>query len=127
MFKDVGIKPNMSTSYHPQSDGQTERLNRCLEHYLRSMVSHRPHRWVHWLPLVEWWYNSTYNSSIKRTPFEAFYGILPRQLCLTSDTRSAIGTVEEFQIQREAMNHLLKEAIRSAQNKYKQYADKRRQ
>lgn len=123
----MGTKLNMRTSYHPQSDGQTKRLNRCLKHYLRSMVSQRPHKWVKWLPLAEWWYNSTYNSCIKRTPFEALYGVQPRLLCLTSDSRSVVGTVEEFQIQREAMNHLLKEAIRSAQNKYKQFADKKRQ
>lgn len=81
LFKAVGTKLNMSTSYHPQSDGQTERLNRCVEHYLRSMVSQRPHKWVQWLPLAEWWYNSTYNGSIKK---------LPLKLCMGSNQDSFV-------------------------------------
>lgn len=127
LFSLIGTKLHLSTSYHPQTDGQTERLNRCLEQYLRSMTSQRPKQWVKWLPLAEWWYNTTYNSAIKRTPFEALYGIQPRTLCLPSSHRSNMDTVESFQVNREAMDHLLKEAIQIAQNKYKHYADKKRQ
>lgn len=96
LFKAVGTKLNMSTSYHPQSDGQTERLNRCLEHFLRAMASQRPHKWANWLALAEWWYNSTYKSAIKMTPFEALYGVKPRQMCLDAASRSSIASVEEF-------------------------------
>lgn len=122
----MGTKLSLSTAYHPESDGQTERLNRCLEHYLRFMVSQRPTRWAQWLPLAEWWYNSSYNSTIKMIPFEALYGVKPRQLCLSINNRSAVGSVEDFQIQREAMNQVPKEAIQSAQHKYKQFVDKKR-
>lgn len=122
----MGTKLHMSTSYHPQTDGQTERLNRCLEQYLRAMVSQRPKMWAKWLALAEWWYNLTYNSAIKMSPYEALYGTQPRQICLPSSHRSAVGTVEDFQIKREAMDHVLKDAIQAAQNKYKQYADKKR-
>lgn len=119
----------MSTAYHPQSDGQTERLNRlnrCLEQILRSMAGQRPHKWASWLALAEWWYNSTYNSAIKMAPFEALYGMKPRQLCFNTETGSPVAPIEEFQVQREAMNHLLKETLLVSQSKYKQFADKRR-
>lgn len=126
LFNSAGTKLHMSTSYHPQSDGQTERLNRCLEQYLRAMVSQRPKTWAKWLPLAEWWYNSTFNSSIKMSPFEALYGIKPRQICQPSFCRSSVAVVEDFQVKREALNHILQDAIKSAQHKYKYYADKKR-
>lgn len=122
----MGTQLHMSTSYHPQTDGQTERLNRCLEQYLRAMVSYRPKHWLKWLPLAEWWYNSTYNSAIKRSPYEALYGIQPRQMNMNAVQRLRVQTVEEFQVNREVMNQLLQQAIHSAQHKYKVYADQKR-
>lgn len=126
LFQLAGTKLQLSTSYHPQTDGQTERLNRCVEQYIRGMVSHRPKQWCHWLSLAEWWYNTTYNSAIKMSPFEALYGIQPRQLCIPASHRTSVDTVQDFQLRREAMNILLQEAIKSAQNRYKQYADAKR-
>lgn len=126
LFGFVGTKLHMSTSYHPQSDGQTERLNCCLEQYLRAMASQRPKAWAKWLPLAEWWYNSTYNSAIKMSPFEAIYGMKPRLIFQPEGNKTAVATVEDFQVQREAMNHILQDAIQTAQTKYKHYADKKR-
>lgn len=126
LFNLMGTQLHMSTSYHPQTNGQTERLNRCLEQYLRAMVSQRPKHWVNWLPLAEWWYNSSYNNAILRSPYEALYGIKPCQICVPASHRSSIDTVEDFQVKREVMNHLLKEAITTAQNKYTHYANKKR-
>lgn len=48
------IQLNLSTSYHPHTDGQSERLNQCVEQYLRCMVGQNPKQWVKWLYLVEW-------------------------------------------------------------------------
>lgn len=52
LFKQLGVKLNITTSYHPQTDSQTERLNMCLECYLRCMTSEHPRRWFTWLPLA---------------------------------------------------------------------------
>lgn len=57
LFKTLGTTLYFSTSYHPQTDGQTKRLNACLETYLRCVMGHKPKMWRQWLPLAEWWFN----------------------------------------------------------------------
>ena len=80
IFSALQVKLNFSTAYHPESDGQTERVNQCLEQYLRTMAFKEPHKWANWLPTAEWWYNSSYHTSLKCTPFEALYGYPPPQI-----------------------------------------------
>jgi len=70
----------MSSSYHPQTDGQTEHLNQCLETFLRCLVSSCPRKWKDYLPLTEFWYNTTMHSALGRSPFEVLYGHPPRML-----------------------------------------------
>ena len=70
----------MSTAYHPQTDGQTEVVNRSLEQYLRAFAADKPSQWVNWLPLAEYWFNTNYHTSTKTTPFEALYGYPPPRL-----------------------------------------------
>ena len=74
LFRCLGTKLHMSTAYHPQSDGQSEVVNRCLETYLRCMVSDKPKDWVKWLPFAEWWYNTIFHSATNITPYEIVYG-----------------------------------------------------
>jgi transposase InsO family protein len=77
LFSILGIKANMSTAYHPQTDGQTERVNRDLNQYLRLFVSYRQDDWARWLSLAEIVYNNHAHSSIGMTPFFANYGKHP--------------------------------------------------
>ena len=77
IFKAMKVKLRLSTAYHPQSDGQTERVNQCLENYLRCMAFQEPKKWCSWMPLAEWWYNTTYHTVTKFTPFQALYGYPP--------------------------------------------------
>lgn len=80
LFKTLKVQLHLSTAYHPQTDGQTERVNQCLENYLRCMCFHGPARWHHWLSLAEWWYNTSYHISLNMTPFQALYGFSPPQV-----------------------------------------------
>lgn len=75
----------MSSAYHPQTDGQTERVNQCLETFLRCFVHACPRKWKDWLPLSEFWYNSSFHSALGFSPFEVLYGHRPRHFGI-SDT-----------------------------------------
>jgi hypothetical protein len=68
----------MSTAYHPQTDGQTERMNAVMQQYLWVFVNHQQDDWVQWLPLAEFAANNGVSESIKCTPFFAVQGVDPQ-------------------------------------------------
>ena len=70
----MGARLDLSTTYHPQTDGQTERVNQILEDMLRACVLDLGGSWEEHLPLVEFAYNNSYHSGIGMAPFEALYG-----------------------------------------------------
>lgn len=74
IFRLCGIVLTLSMSYHPQTDGQTEIVNKWLEGYLRNYVLEQHKAWVRWLHMGEYCYNSTYHMSFKMSPFMALYG-----------------------------------------------------
>jgi hypothetical protein len=77
LFQIMGIKSNLSTAYHPQTDGQTERVNGILEQYLRIFSAHRQNDWADHLPLAEFAYNNAEHASTGMSPFFANYGFHP--------------------------------------------------
>ena len=90
------IKRRLSTAFHPQTDGQTERQNSTMEAYLRSYCRFEQDDWVQWLPTAEFAYNNTRHSSTKLTPFEANMGYHPRMSYKDNqDPRSKSKTAEE--------------------------------
>jgi len=84
----------MSSSYHPQIDGQIERLNQCLEAFLRCTINSCPKQWAKWLPLAEYWYNTSYHSALQLTPFEVLYGHPPRHFGISNLHASAVPELE---------------------------------
>ena len=72
-----GIQPRMSTAFHPQTDGQTERLNQTIEAYLRAFVGKEQDDWVRLLPMVEFAYNNSVMTGNGKSPFYANYGFHP--------------------------------------------------
>ena len=73
----VGIKANPSTAYHPQTDGQTERMNQEVEQYLRLFINFQQDNWADWLPCAEFAYNNKANTSTGYSPFFVNYGRHP--------------------------------------------------
>ena len=74
MFKGLNTTLNFSTSFHPQTDGQIERVNQLLEDLLRMYVKDQLGKWEDYLPLVEFAYNNNYQTSAIFSPFEILYG-----------------------------------------------------
>jgi hypothetical protein len=75
--KTMGIKSRMSTAFHPQTDGETERVNQELEVYLRMFCATEPDQWSRYLPMAEFAHNSKTHDSIKQTPFNVILGSNP--------------------------------------------------
>jgi hypothetical protein len=73
MFKLQGTQLNMSIAYHPHSNSQTKMVRQYLQTHLRCFSSDKQHQWVQWLPLFEWWYNTSYHTNTKMTPYEAMF------------------------------------------------------
>jgi hypothetical protein len=126
LFSALKVDLHFSTAYHPESDGQTERVNQCLEQYLRSMAFSEPLKWAEWLPAAEWWYNTSYHSSIKTTPFEALYGYPPPQLHHISVPCDTHPDAEVTLQQKESMLKVLQTNLLKAQSRMKKYADMKR-
>jgi hypothetical protein len=126
LFKMQGTTLKMSSSYHPETDGQTEVINRCLESYLRCFAAEQPKTWSHWVPWAEYWYNTTYHISIGKSPFEVVYGRQPPKLLrfLSNETNVAAVALE-LQDRDEALNQL-KLHLLKAQQQMQAYANKKR-
>ncbi|XP_026417003.1 uncharacterized protein LOC113312466 [Papaver somniferum] len=109
-----------------QTDGQTERVNYCLEIYLRCMCSHQQKKWHLWLPLDEWWYNTNYHTRLKMSPFQPLYGYLPPHLAFPSSATTSVAAVDDYMKQRAVVIDLLKETLHKSQERMKFFADKTR-
>jgi hypothetical protein len=126
LHKSLGTKLLHSSAYHPQTSGQTERVNQILEDMLRGCVLEFPQKWDDCLPLAEFSYNNSYQESIKMAPFEALYG----RRCRTPLNWSEPGErwffrpdmVKEMEEKVQRIIHNLEEA----QARQKSYADKQR-
>lgn len=84
LFRLSDTKLLMSSSYHPQTNGQTERLNQCLEVFLRCLVHSYPKKWSKWTEVAEFWYNTSHHSALGKSPFEVLYGHFSRQLGISN-------------------------------------------
>ncbi len=122
----MGVKLQMSTAYHSQTDGQTERVNRYLETYLRCMCFQKPRQWYNWLTLAEWWYNTTHHSSLGLSPFQVLYGYAPPTNLVVNLHQNLTSPVKEWSLERDQMVKILRERLQEAQNRMKQNADRRR-
>ncbi|GJX87225.1 retrotransposon-related protein [Tanacetum coccineum] len=123
LFKMLQVSLHFSIAYHPQTDGQTEVINRCLEEYLRCMTGEKPKEWSKWLSLAEYWYNTNYHTAIKTTPFEAVYGQPPTSPIFYSSGHSNVDSVDRSLTAREAIIKMLQFHLMKAQARMKSATD----
>ncbi|GJU19678.1 putative reverse transcriptase domain-containing protein [Tanacetum coccineum] len=116
----------MSTTYHPQTDGQSERTIQTLEDMLRTYVIDFGKGWDRHLPLVAFSYNNSYHKSIRAAPFEALYGCKCRSPIFWAVVRDAQLTGPAIVNESTEKIIQIKKRIQTAHDRQKSYADKRR-
>ncbi|GJU02361.1 putative reverse transcriptase domain-containing protein [Tanacetum coccineum] len=122
----LGTNLDMSTAYHPQTDGQSERTIQTLEDMLCACAIDFGKGWVNHLPLVEFSYNNSYHASIKAAPFEALYGWKCRSpVCWTEVGEAQILGPELIQETTEKIIQI-KQRMQAARDRQKSYADLKR-
>jgi hypothetical protein len=107
LFMLHGTYLKLNTSYHPQTDGQTEVVNKSLENYLRCFAQDSPKEWSHWLPWAEYWYTTSWHSAIKMIPYESVYGVPPPRLLSYVPGTTRVEAVDEVLRNHEQILHLL--------------------
>jgi hypothetical protein len=123
LFARLNIKFNFSTSYHPQTDGQTERTNQIIEDMLRMYVRTRPSKWEDYLHLVEFAYNNGYQTSAKLSPFEILYGRKFTTPISWDNLTNRLMVGPEMLQEMESMVRKVQHKLKEAQDKHKSYAD----
>jgi hypothetical protein len=126
LFKHQGVNLQYSTAYHPQSDGQTEVVNKCIEGYLRCMTGTAPTLWGKWLSACEWWYNTNYHTSIKKTPYEILYGMVPPIHIPYTHKDSPVEAVDHYLTQQEEMFKEIRSNLLQSQHRMTQQEKKRK-
>ena len=116
----------MSSTYHPQFDGQTEVVNRSLEQHLRAFIGDKPHTWALWLYLAEFWFNTNYHTFTKMSPFEAFYGFPPPRVLDYVSGLTKVVAVDAVLHDRTVLLDLLKQNLVTAQVRMKTQANQHR-
>lgn len=126
LFRLSGTRLRMSTAYHPQSDDQTEVMNRILEQYLRAFVHEQSANWYRYFTLAEWSYNTSLHSSAGLTPFEIVYGKPPPTLAHYLQGTSPNEAVDSMITSRQEIHHKLQRRLTKAQDNMKKLANTKR-
>jgi len=115
----------VTTAFHPQTDGQTERVNQELEQYLRMFINHRQEQWPEWLGTAEFAYNNKAHSSTRTSPFKANYGQDPR-MGFEGRKKGKYEGAEKFIEKMKEIQEEAKAVLGKAQADMKKYADRKR-
>ena len=124
-MKTLGTKRQLLTAYHPQTDGQTERINQEIRMFLQHYVNYQQNDWMDWLATTEFQYNNKRHAVTGRTPFELNFGRHPWKDNLM--VKMEIPQVEKFLIRLQKSWEQVTKAMEEAQkNMKKQFNKKRR-
>ncbi|GJR11779.1 ty3-gypsy retrotransposon protein [Tanacetum coccineum] len=126
MQEALGTRLDMSTAYHPQTDGQSERTIQTLEYMLRAYVLDFRGSWDVHLPLVEFSYNNSYHSSVRCASFEALYGRKYRSPIMWAEVGEGQLIGPELVQETNEKISQIKDRLKAARDRQKSYADKRR-
>jgi hypothetical protein len=125
LFKIFKIKIKLSSAYHLQTDGKTERVNQVLEQYLRNTINYHQNNWTELLPLAEFTYNNTIQGFIQQIPFFANYGYHPK-FDEFDFNKVENPTVGDLATRLSEIHTEMKDKLLEAQDRQKDNADKSR-
>jgi hypothetical protein len=114
----------MSSAFHPQSDGQSEVAKKVIIMLLRCLSSDRPREWLHWVPWTEFCYNSSFQSSLKMSPFRVVYGHDPPFDRSYTSGEARLPAVHEELTEHDELLAKVRECLELAQQRYKAYYDR---
>ncbi|GAU28744.1 hypothetical protein TSUD_372530 [Trifolium subterraneum] len=126
LFRLQGTTLKMSSAYHPETDGQTEVVNRCLETYLRCFIADQPRSWMSWIPWAEFWFNTTFHAATGSTPFELVYGRKPPVITRLLQGETRVAAVQKELEERDEALKQLRVHLQRAQDRMKNFADAKR-
>jgi hypothetical protein len=126
LFQFAGVKLLLSSAFQLQIDGQSEVTNLMIAMYLRCLAGDRPRSWLQWLPWAEFCYNSSYQSSLRTTPFQVVYGWQPPTLLKYESGSSRVAAVEQLKDHGEFLKQI-RECLLLAQYVMKVHSNSRRQ
>nr|GEX51401.1 Ty3/gypsy retrotransposon protein [Tanacetum cinerariifolium] len=126
LFNKIGTQLLYSSAYHPQTDGQTEVVNRCLESYLWCFSCDEPKDWSKYLYLAEFWYNTSYHSAIEMTPFQALYGRPPPTIPHYTLGSSQVASIDSTLLEHQRLLALLKDTLAKTRQRMTDQANKHR-
>jgi transposase InsO family protein len=124
LFKLFGTNLNFITTYHPQTDGKTKRVNQIIEDMLRMYVMDKPSKWEDYLHLVEFAYNNGYQASSRMRPFEAFYNSKCDTPVSWNNLADRVVLRPELLKDMEDQVVNIKKNLKEARDRQKVYADK---
>ncbi|GJR54711.1 putative reverse transcriptase domain-containing protein [Tanacetum coccineum] len=124
--EELRTRLHMSTTFHPQTDGQSERTIQTLEDMLRACVIDFGENWDDQLPLVEFAYNNSYHASINMPPYEMLYGRKCRTPLCWDEVGSRESASTDVVLATTEKIETIRERIKEAQDKWKSYANKKR-
>ena len=128
LTKLLKIETKLSTAFHPQTDGQTERVNAQLEQYLRAYCSYQQDNWVELLSMVEFSYNNSTSATTGVTPFFANYGYHPRYDIVLAPNQNypMPDALQDYSARMQALQEHLQAEIKFSQSAYSEQADRHR-
>lgn len=123
IFKLARVKLCMSTAFHPQTDGQSEVVNKAIAMYFRCITGDKPHSWLEWILWAECCYNMAYHSALQTTPFQVVYGCPPPALVPYQPVSACTATVDELLQERDVFHNDVCDQLLQAQQFAKRFYD----
>jgi hypothetical protein len=121
LFGLAGVKLRMSTAFHPQTNGQSEVVNKVIAMYLRCVTGDRLRSWVDWLSWAEYGYNTSFHTALRATPFEVVYGRPPPPLLPYTVGSAKMEAADVILRNHDEMLAEVRQRLLQAQQLFKKY------